>query len=488
PYLQTAPSLNPHPYPPLPPPPFLFLLHLFSLLPFSGNPRLLSISVSCSDSIEGFQLPSIPRLPPMALWSLLLDILQRPKLLDVLAELTMLAAPLWIAVIIGVLVGWSWKPKWAVLSAQSSVLQSPASSSFKLLQFPSSFIPWVSGDDVNRPNSSFADSPPTVSSDSSGVSFSSGKGKTSIVSTDDLEYLSKLVEVKDGGPSWIQMMDRSTPTMSYQAWRRDLESGPPQYRSSTVYEDATPEMVRDFFWDDEFRAKWDDMLLHSETLEKCPTTGTMMVQWVRKFPFFCSDREYIIGRRIWESDRTYYCVTKGVPCTSVPRRNKPRRVDLYYSSWCIRAVESKRGNGQMTACEVLLFHYEDMGIPWEIAKLGVRQGMWGAVKKIEPGLRKYQKEREAGAPLSPCATMAQIITKVSPDYLESLDSSSGRDTSDSTEVETSDSSEKAQRTCIPRILVVGGAIALACTLDKGLLTKAVIFGVGRRFAKIGKRF
>ncbi|CAN1299548.1 StAR-related lipid transfer protein 7, mitochondrial, partial [Linum perenne] len=332
PYLQTAPSLNPHPYPPLPPPPFLFLLHLFSLLPFSGNPRLLSISVSCSDSIEGFQLPSIPRLPPMALWSLLLDILQRPKLLDVLAELTMLAAPLWIAVIIGVLVGWSWKPKWAVLSAQSSVLQSPASSSFKLLQFPSSFIPWVSGDDVNRPNSSFADSPPTVSSDSS-----SGKGKTSIVSTDDLEYLSKLVEVKDGGPSWIQMMDRSTPTMSYQAWRRDLESGPPQYRSSTVYEDATPEMVRDFFWDDEFRAKWDDMLLHSETLEKCPTTGTMMVQWVRKFPFFCSDREYIIGRRIWESDRTYYCVTKGVPCTSVPRRNKPRRVDLYYSSWCIRA-------------------------------------------------------------------------------------------------------------------------------------------------------
>jgi hypothetical protein len=98
--------------------------------------------------------------------------------------------------------------------------------------------------------------------------------------------------------------------------------------------------MRDFFWDDEFRAKWDDMLLHAETLEDCPTTGTMLVQWVRKvgrasalsfvslkgsvcvglitefmvflaqFPFFCSDREYIIGRRIWESGRMYYCVTK----------------------------------------------------------------------------------------------------------------------------------------------------------------------------------
>lgn len=31
---------------------------------------------------------------------------------------------------------------------------------------------------------------------------------------------------------------------------------------------------------------------------------------VPQFPFFCSDREYIIGRRIWESGRSYYCVTK----------------------------------------------------------------------------------------------------------------------------------------------------------------------------------
>lgn len=44
-----------------------------------------------------------------------------------------------------------------------------------------------------------------------------------LVTEDDLQYLSKLVEVTDGGPDWIQMMDRSTPTMSYQAWRRDPE-------------------------------------------------------------------------------------------------------------------------------------------------------------------------------------------------------------------------------------------------------------------------
>lgn len=43
------------------------------------------------------------------------------------------------------------------------------------------------------------------------------------VTEHDLLHLWKLVEEKDGGPAWIQMMDRSTPTMSYQAWRRDPE-------------------------------------------------------------------------------------------------------------------------------------------------------------------------------------------------------------------------------------------------------------------------
>ncbi|KAL5764351.1 hypothetical protein ACOSQ2_016945 [Xanthoceras sorbifolium] len=428
----------------------------------------------------------------MGLASILLEILSRPNMGDVLSELMMFMAPLWVAVIVGVLVGWTWKPKWANLACRDLMDSFPfkdsnSSSSVGFGSIPSlnflkfqlpTCISWVSDDGVQR--DSF-DAPPPINSNCS--SSKSTKENSVVVAEDDLEHICRLVEVKDGGPAWIHMMDRSTPTMSYQAWRRDPENGPPQYRSRTVFEDATPEMVRDFFWDDEFRCKWDDMLVHTTTLEECPTTGTMVVQWVRKFPFFCSDREYIIGRRIWESGRSYYCVTKGVPCSSVPRRNKPRRVDLFYSSWCIRAVESRRGDGQLTACEVLLFHHEDMGIPWEIAKLGVRQGMWGAVKKIEPGLRAYQKERASGAPISRCAFMAQINTKVSADYLRSLESCSG----DLAEVETSDPSEKPLGRNIPRLLVVGGAVALACTLDRGLLTKAVIFGVARRFANFGRR-
>ncbi|XVF12834.1 hypothetical protein REPUB_Repub08aG0154300 [Reevesia pubescens] len=430
----------------------------------------------------------------MGLVSVFLEILRKPTIGDVLSELMMFIAPLWVAVIVGVLVGWAWKPKWAnlgremLLDCSGSKDSTPASSessstgfgsfpSLNLTKFQLPCISWITDDWTQKDSFSL---PPTLNSNCS--SSQTKNETTGFVTDEDLEHLCKLVEEKDGGPAWIQMMDRSTPIMGYQAWRRDPENGPPQYRSRTVFEDATPEMVRDFFWDDEFRVKWDDMLVSAATMEECPTTGTMVVHWVRKFPIFCSDREYIIGRRIWESGRLYYCVTKGVPYASVPRKNKPKRVDLYYSSWCIRAVESRKGDGQLTACEVLLFHHENMGIPWEIAKLGVRQGMWGAVKKIDPGLRAYQKERASGAPLSHCAFMAQINTKVSADYLRSLESSSN----DSSKLETHTSSEKQGKN-IPKILVVGGAIALACSLDRGLLTKAVIFGVARRFAKIGRR-
>ncbi|XP_022984573.1 uncharacterized protein LOC111482829 [Cucurbita maxima] len=430
----------------------------------------------------------------MALLSILSEILGKPRIVDVLGELMVLIAPLWIAVIVGVLVGWTWKPKWAnlgreMLDSSGSDESKSTSTSFSLLgsipsfnslnfQMPSCLLSSFDGKD-EKETSSF-----TSNSDSD-LSLLELEGENlKVVNDDDLEYLWKLVEEKDVGPAWIQMMDRSTSNMSYQAWRRDPETGPPQYRSRTVYENATPEMVREFFWDDEFRSKWDDMLISARTLAECPTTGTMVVHWVRKFPFFCSDREYIIGRRIWEAGRSYYCVTKSVPCSSVPRCNKPRRVDLYYSSWCIRAAESKKGDGQLTACEVILFHYEDMGIPWEIAKLGVRQGMWGTVKKIDPGLRAYQKERASSSSVPHCAFMAQINTKVNVDYLRSLENSSHNG---SMEDQSSNSSEKPARKNIPKLLVVGGAIALACTIDRGLLTKAVIFGIGRRFAKIGRR-
>jgi hypothetical protein len=395
----------------------------------------------------------------------------------------------WVAFFLGVIVGWAWKPRWATLGSDDKFKFSSPST------VVSSPIKVLGSNSLNLWNPSYGSCAIEEGAEKEQVSVpvakdincSSSKLKEQerlVVTEEDLEHLCHLVDRKDGGPPWKHMMDRSAPGMRYQAWQRDPEVGPPQYCSKTVYKDATPELLRDFFWDDEFRLKWDDMLIHSATIEECPTTGTMVVHWIRKFPFFCSDREYIIGRRIWDSGRSYYCVTKGVPNPSIPRRDKPRRVDLFYSSWCIQAVASSEGDDQLTACEVMLFHHEDMGIPREIAKFGIRQGMWGAVKNIERGLRLYQKERASGAPLSRSAVLAQINTKVNPDYMKSLEISE----EDAPETELQGSSpEKPGGLNIPKLIVFGGAVVLACSLDCGLLTKAVIFGVARRFGNIGRR-
>ncbi|GFY84017.1 polyketide cyclase/dehydrase and lipid transport superfamily protein [Actinidia rufa] len=315
----------------------------------------------------------------MALIGAFLKFLERPTIGGVLVDMLLFLVPVWIAFVVGVIVGWAWKPRWAATQGYNgkfncSAVPSPSvdviSSPVKGLgstQSLNSFGSCAMEDGVDKEQ---VYTPFIEEIDCGSSQLKKEEGV--VVTQEDLEHLCHLVDRTDGGPPWKHMMDRSTPNMSYQAWQRDPETGPPQYCSRTVYEDATPELLRDFFWDDAFRLKWDDMLLYSATIEECPTTGTMVVHWVRK----------------------------GVPCTSVPRSDKPRRVDLYYSSWCIQAVASSKGNGQLTACEVILFHHEDMGIPWEIAKFGVRQGMWGAVKKIERGLRAYQKERASGAPLS----------------------------------------------------------------------------------------
>ncbi|XP_078442013.1 uncharacterized protein LOC144711808 [Wolffia australiana] len=390
----------------------------------------------------------------------LIETLRQPTIGGVLAELFILSVPVWIALFTGLLVGWAWRPRWAT----------------DFVSGDKGKIPLKTDPPVSELESLNFGKTTSVSSDERGVSVA--------VTEDDLGYLSQLVEMTDQGHEWTQMMDKSLPTMNYKAWRRDTENGPPQYRSRTVFEDASPETVRDFFWDDEFRmkSKWDDMLIYHKTLEQCPRTGTLLVHWVRKFPFFCSDREYIIGRRIWKSGEAYYCITKSVQNQTIPRQAKPRRVDLYYSSWCIRPVESLRGDGQRTACEVVLFHYEDMGIPWEIAKLGVRQGMWGCVKRIEPGLRAYQAARAGGEPPSPSAMAAQIATKVSTEELKST-------VNGNAELIETQPQEKGQPLGggLSRFLVIGGAVALACTLDRGLLTKALVFGIARKFARPGQR-
>ncbi|KAK1379897.1 START domain-containing protein [Heracleum sosnowskyi] len=435
----------------------------------------------------------------------LLEFVKKPALIETFVDILLCSVPIWLAVVIGLLIGWSWRPRWtglvflglrpklrfvwtfppgfgarrlwlACTALSAFSVASRLWSNFRLSRRKSSGVEKVeSGSDLGE------------LSEAAGGEIRLINGTSTkehvLVTKNDLEHLLHLLDGKGWDRPWQYLMDRSTSNMAYQAWHHEPETGV-IYKSRTVFEDATPELVRDFFWDDEFRPKWDPMLGYFKMLNECPQTGTSIVHWIKKFPFFCSDREYIIGRRIWEAGNTYYCVTKAVPYPALPKRDKPRRVDRYFSSWVIKPVQSRKGDGQLTACEVTLVHHEDMGIPKDVAKLGVRHGMWGTVKKLHGGFRAYQVARKSEAPLSRSAQLAKITTKISIDgSSNSQESVSGAEERNG----TMDIKREGDRNGIDwKWLVVGGAVAMACGLHTGVIGKAVLFGAGQRIAR-GRR-
>ncbi|KAG2306683.1 hypothetical protein Bca52824_026431 [Brassica carinata] len=429
------------------------------------------------------------------------NLLRRSSITETFVDILLCSVPIWLAVMIGLLIGWSWRPRWTglvYLGLRSKLRFLWTAPRIRRSSFCRTL--W------SRLGSS--EKKPEESGETEAISRVGDKEtekEQEIVTEKDLKHLLHLLEAGNANMEWLSMMDKTTPNMSYQAWRHEPQTGPVVYRSRTVFEDATPDVVRDFFWDDEFRPKWDSMLAYFKTLEEDPQTGTTIVHWIKKFPFFCSDREYIIGRRIWESGNKYFAVTKGVPYPALPKRDKPRRVEIYFSSWIIKAgklvlqtasflvvilsrlslsqmhknaVESRKGDGKMSACEVSLVHCEDMGIPKDVAKLGVRHGMWGAVKKLNSGLRAYQTPRKQGAAMSRSAQIARITTKLNVDLVE---------TSRVEEEERGQAMENARRrkeqfTVDWKLIVVGG-VALACGLHSSAIGKALMVGAGQRLAR-----
>ncbi|KAL5712283.1 hypothetical protein ACHQM5_014472 [Ranunculus cassubicifolius] len=433
------------------------------------------------------------------------DFMKKPAILETFVDILLCTVPIWVAIMIGLIIGWSWRPRWTglvFLGFRSKVrflwTCAPPGFGARRLWFAFTAVSafsvgrklWFNfkgkRDELDRLGSDGVpvvhqrcESGETISCISPSVD--APNEMQDIVTEKDLDHLLYLLEGKLGDVAWQHMMERTTPSMAYQAWRHEPETGPTIYRSRTVYEDVSPELVRDFFWDDEFRPKWDPMLAHFKTLKECPHTGTTVVHWIKKFPFFCSDREYIIGRRIWESGKTYYCLTKGIPYPDVPKRDKPRRVELYFSSWIIKPVESRKGDGLLSACEVTLVHYEDMGIPKDVAKLGVRHGMWGTVKKVQSGMRAYQLARKCDASLSPSAAMAQITTKIRIDDENAAPETLPQDESQLERVGNDNTNNNGVDW---KWVVLGGTVAMVCGMHTGVIGKTLLFSaVARRFGR-----
>lgn len=194
---------------------------------------------------------------------------------------------------------------------------------------------------------------------------------------------------------WSEMMNKSGVGFSYRAWRHVLPYGGTEYLSRTVFENATVEEMCDFFNDDDVRASWDRLLFRHRVLERDDRTGAECVFWERALPVI-SNRDYVFTRRTWKDGETYWAITKGCVHSQTPVSPNLKRVDPYFSSWRMRAVPGP--DGRLTSAECILSHFEEQHVNQDVARFAVKCGMWGVVKNMDVGFRKFQKERVGSAP------------------------------------------------------------------------------------------
>ncbi|XP_044352088.1 uncharacterized protein [Triticum aestivum] len=97
------------------------------------------------------------------------------------------------------------------------------------------------------------------------------------------------MDLMQGGSSKIRTAARPTHDGTHIAddavpgLEKRSQECPPQYCIATIFKDASLDVVRDFFWDDDFRVKntWDN-ICSTRLNDGCTKTGTMVVCWVRK--------------------------------------------------------------------------------------------------------------------------------------------------------------------------------------------------------------
>ena len=100
---------------------------------------------------------------------------------------------------------------------------------------------------------------------------------------------SEHMDLMQGGSSKIRTAARPTHDGTHIAddavpgLEKRSQECPPQYCIATIFKDASLDVVRDFFWDDDFRVKntWDN-ICSTRLNDGCTKTGTMVVCWVRK--------------------------------------------------------------------------------------------------------------------------------------------------------------------------------------------------------------
>ncbi|XP_022983283.1 uncharacterized protein LOC111481908 [Cucurbita maxima] len=262
---------------------------------------------------------------------------------------------------------------------------------------------------------------------------------------------------------WERVIEKSNDNLSYSAKCCKPKDGPLKYSSVTIFENCCPELLRDFYMDNDFRRQWDSTVLMHEQLQMDETSGVEVGRTLKKFPLM-TPREYVLSWRLWEGkDKTFYCFTKECEHPLAPRQKKYVRVTFFRSGWRIRRVPGRN------ACEISMLHQEDAGLNVEMAKLAFAKGIWSFVCKMDKALRKYALINNP--PSSSLVTATTLIKKV-PDGFEDMNDIVSKAVSKANIVETESScgqvssgekklSRASKKLVAKSLLLLGGVICLS---------------------------
>ncbi|WOL17217.1 stAR-related lipid transfer protein 7, mitochondrial [Canna indica] len=316
---------------------------------------------------------------------------------------------------------------------------------------------------------------------SSSASFKTRLSK--LISNADLRDLMISLEGKlKGNGRWEHVLDKSNDLVSYKAKLFSPKDGPLKYFSVAIFEKCSTEQLRDFYMDNQYRKKWDKILIHHERLQVDENSGTEVGRSIKKFPFF-RPREYILAWRMWEGkDKTFYCFIKDYEHPLALQREKYVRVRFLRSCWRIRRVPGR------DACEITMLHEEEAGINVEMAKVAFIKGIWGYVSKMNNALREYSSCRPIHSTSVP--TLNRIIKKVPPELDSYAETSSAeelprRSGGKSRAKMPQQKSLRSSKKCIANVFLLLGSIVCLSRGHASIGTCLVIACVSKKLIKHG---
>ncbi|KAL2932877.1 Phosphatidylcholine transfer protein [Bienertia sinuspersici] len=331
-----------------------------------------------------------------------------------------------------------------------------------------------------------------------------------LISDGDLKSLAdNLDELANeaGDEKWDHVIEKSKASLFYNAKCCKPKDGPLKYLSVTVFEDCSPETLRDFYMDCDYRTQWDKTVVAHEQLQIDQGSGIEIGRTIKKFPLL-TPREYVLAWKVWEgSNRTFYCFTKvstesySLPNADdlyqecehplAPVQKKFVRVAFFRSGWRIRPVCIVLVPGR-NACEIKMVHQEDAGLNAEFAKLAFARGIWSYVCKMDDALRKYSSPHRSQS--SSNMTAVSLIQKV-PRELDAIvrEETSNLVTGSSNDIyrlgDDGANSRKIKRTPSKKmiangLLLLGGLICLTQG-NSGLGAKVAVAFVLKKLSKRG---